>query len=55
MHNQFMLPTTVKYEILRFQMVVDNGGHHTEHALQTFVYYLYVLNKAMIRHLRDVF
>ena len=27
---QFMLPTTVEYEILHFQMVADNGGHHIE-------------------------
>ena len=33
---QFMQPTTVEYENLRFQMVEDNGGHHIEHVLQTF-------------------
>ena len=30
---QMMLLSTVEYEILRFQMVADNGGHHNEHAL----------------------
>ena len=48
---QFMQPATVKYEILHFQMAVDNAGHHIGHVLQPFVDYLYVLNKATIRHL----
>ena len=30
---QFMLPTTIEYEILRLQMVKDNDGHHIEHLL----------------------
>ncbi|GFW29655.1 hypothetical protein TNCV_3935231 [Trichonephila clavipes] len=30
----------------------SNGGQHIDHVLLTFVHYLYVLNKAMIRHLR---
>ena len=30
---QFMLLSTVEYEILRFQMVTGNGGHHIEHVL----------------------
>ena len=30
---QFMLPTTVEYEILRFQVLADNGEHHIEHVL----------------------
>ena len=30
---QFMLSTAVEYEILLFQMVADNGGHHIEHIL----------------------
>ena len=48
---QLILPRTVEYEILRFQIVADNDGHHIDHVLQTFLYYLYVLSKAMIRHL----
>ena len=32
-------------------MVVDNGGHHIEHILQTFLHYLNFLNEAMIRNL----
>ena len=34
-HNisQFMLLSTVEHAILSFQMVADNGGHHTEHVL----------------------
>ena len=44
---QFMLPTIVKYEVLRFQMIADNGEHHIVHVLSTFVYYLYVLNKGI--------
>ena len=31
--TQFMLSITVEYEILRFQVVADNGGHHIEHVL----------------------
>ena len=30
---QFMLPTTIEYEILRFQMIADNGSHRIEHVL----------------------
>ena len=30
---QFMLPTTVEYEISRFQMVADNSEYHIEHVL----------------------
>ena len=30
---QSMLPTTVEYEILRFEMVADNVGQHIEHVL----------------------
>ena len=30
---QFMLLTTVEYEILRFQILADNDGHHIEHVL----------------------
>ena len=30
---QFMLPATVEYEILRFQMAADNDGRHIEHVL----------------------
>ena len=50
-----MLLSTVKYAILCFQMAADSGGHHIEYVLQTFVVYLYVLNKAMIRHLGVIF
>ena len=45
---QFLLHSTVEHAILLFQMVADNGGHHIEHVLYTFVDYLYILNKAMI-------
>ena len=50
-----MLPTTVENEIFCFQMVADKGGHYIEHALLTFVHYLYVLNKTMIHRLGVVF
>ena len=43
--------STVEHTILRFQVIADNGGRHTEHVLCTFLDYLYVLNKAVIRHL----
>ena len=47
----FMLLSTVEHAILLFQMVADNGRRHIKHVLYTFVDYLYVLNKAMKRHL----
>ena len=52
---------TVEHAILRFQIVADNGGRHIEHVLYTYVVaydsvdYLYVLSKAMMRHLGVVF
>ena len=52
---QFIVPTTSQYEILRFQMIADNGGHHIEHVFQRLVDYLCALNKAMIRLLGVVF
>ncbi|GFW45378.1 hypothetical protein TNCV_4734851 [Trichonephila clavipes] len=39
----------------RSQMVADNGGQHIGHVLPISVDYLYVLNKAMIRHQGVVF
>ena len=48
---QFKLLSTVEHGILRFQMETGNGGCDIEHVLYTFVDYLYVLIKAMIRHL----
>ena len=48
---QFMLILTVEHAILCFQMVADIIGLHIEHVLFTFVDYLCIFNKAMIRHL----
>ena len=48
---QFMLLSTVEYAILLFQIIADNGGHHIEHVLQTFVDYLYSFYKCILRHL----
>ena len=49
------VPSTVEHPISCFQMVADNGGRKIERALYTFVDYLYILNKAMIRHREVVF
>ena len=51
----FMQLSTVEPAILRFKMVTDSGGSFFEHVLCTFVDFLYVLNKAMIRHPAVVF
>ena len=52
---QFMLLSIVEYAILSFQMVADNGGHHIEHVLKTFVDYLCNFNKPMLRRLWLIF
>ena len=51
---QFMLLSTLEYNITLPDVAV-NGERHVEYVLYTFVYYLYVLNKAMICHLRVIF
>ena len=48
---QFLLLSSFEHAILRFQMVVDNGGYLIDHVLYRFVDYLYVFNKPMICHL----
>ena len=52
---QIMLLLTIEYVILRFQMVADNGGHHIELVLYTFVDYLCVFNKPMLSHIGVTF
>ena len=43
------------YAILQFQMVSGDSGHHMEHALKTFVVYLYAFNKPNLWHLGVIF
>ena len=50
-----MLLLTIEHAILWFQMVADNDRRHKEHVLQIFAEYLYIFNKAMIRHLGVIF
>ena len=38
--SQVMLPRTIDYEILRFQMIVDYGEHQIGHVLKFFLNYL---------------
>ena len=45
----------VEQAILHFQMVEDNDRHHILLVLETFVDYLCVPNKAMLRHLGVTF